>query len=203
MSDTSKTAPVEHTPAISEEDVIEGMRALEGYIDLTPHDFKSLYEKVYIFTRRRILRETRAADIMTQPVITVRETDTLEQLVRLLANHAISGAPVVNAQGKLTGVISEKDILCLMGRDPNSHIMRLIADSLFRPLCLDAESRNIKVSGIMSTPPRYVEERTSLGEIISMFETKAINRLPVTDEEGRAVGIITRDDMITAISQRL
>lgn len=202
MNDT-KADPVEHIPEISEEDVIEGMRAIEGYIDLTPYDFKKLYEKVYVFTRRRILRETHAADIMTQPVVTVRETDSLEQLVRLLAEHSISGVPVVDGQDKITGVISEKDILCFMGRDPKSHIMRLIADSLFRPLCLDAESRNLKVSGIMSSPARCVEEGTSLGDIIAMFETKAINRLPVTDEEGKAAGIITRDDMITAISRRL
>jgi len=185
----------------SEEDVIEGMKELRAYIDLTPNDFKQLYEHVHKIARRRIFQQISAADIMTSPATVVGESLTLEEAVGVLAGRRISGAPVVDGENRLTGVISEKDILRVLGENPTAGLMNVV-DSCLRRTFEFGETPGLKrVGEIMSRPAVSVGPESRLGDIVRLFEEKSINRLPVADSSGAVLGIITRSNVITAVSR--
>lgn len=187
-------------PNFSEEDIIEAMGELKGYIDLTPHDFKELYIKVYQQARRRILESKKAGEIMNSPAVLISDTASVSDLVELLDQKGISGLPVVDAQGNLTGVVSEKDVLLALGERPSAGPMRLVSRFCDVPQAVCGDIRLKKVREIMSSPAVSIPAEATLAELLSLFESRAINRLPVTGPDGQVSGIITRADLISAVS---
>ena len=185
----------------SEEDVLEGMRQLRAYIDLTPDDFKRLYDQVHQIARRRLFRETTAGDIMTRPAVVVGEDLSLEAAVSVLADHRISGAPVVDRDGRLCGVLSEKDILRALGEKPAAGLMDLVDHCLRLSFEFRTDPRADQVRDVMSRPPVAIGLEISLGDIMRIFEANSINRLPVTDASGAVLGIITRANVMAAVSR--
>ncbi len=100
---------------ISDEDIVVAMKKIPGYLDITPSDFMEIYRVAYDHALHRLKHAITAEQIMTRQVITVAETAPLAELVRLLADHDISGMPVIGPDRTIAGVISEKDFLSKMG----------------------------------------------------------------------------------------
>lgn len=184
----------------SEEDIVEAMSELKGYIDLTPHDFKELYAKVYQQARRRILESQKAREIMNSPAVAITETASVSELVELLDQKGISGLPVLNSQGLLVGVVSEKDVLLALGERPSAGQMRLVSRFCDASPGVCGDIRLKQVREIMSSPAVGIQTEATLAEVLNLFESRAINRLPVIDSDGLVAGIITRANLITAVS---
>lgn len=193
----------EESPLFTEEDVLEAMREIPGYIDVTPGDFAIIFAKAFEHARNNILRHTTAGVIMRQPAVCIFQEQTLADLIHLLAAHGISGVPVLNAHGTVAGVVSEKDILRALGRCADARLMRLLADNLDTPLTLDESRKHQSLKHIMSTPAITVGTDTPLADIIAIFQGWSINRLPVTTPEGAPLGVITRHNIIKAFGRFL
>ena len=95
---------------ISEQDVVEAMKAIQGYLDITPGDFKEVYQVAYSLAIKRLLSSRRAADLMTQPAQVVGRDMDLVKAAALLAEKQISGAPVIDNEGKIIGVDDRQSI---------------------------------------------------------------------------------------------
>jgi predicted transcriptional regulator len=113
-----------------------------------------------------------AKDIMTRDVIAASPAMSVKNLAAILIKNQISGVPVAAKDGKLVGIVSEADILAKKGKD---------------------------VRSIMSKKVISVSEDTAVEEIAKLMTTHKINRLPVV-RENRAVGIISRADIVSAIA---
>src|SRR4030067_435205 len=100
---------------ISEEDIYEAMKEIRGYLDITPGDFKEIYKLTYRHAFNRLARSIKARDIMTKDVSFVTRATPLKEVAKLMAREKISGVPVIDADKKVLGVISEKDFLAHMG----------------------------------------------------------------------------------------
>lgn len=142
------------------------------------------------------------AEIMTRDVATILEDATLREAAVLLTERHISGAPVVNAQGELVGVLSESDLL-------NDHkkreaLPRITAFGLFvapedAVRRMYHEGADLPVRTVMTTPALSVSDTTTVAEASRLLLGKKINRLPVLDSEGKLVGILTREDILRAV----
>ena len=113
-----------------------------------------------------------ARDIMTRDVITVGSTATVKEAAQILTQQQLSGAPVVNQQGQIVGVVSEADIVANKGR---------------------------QVKDIMSKNVCSIGEETAVEEIAALMMTRKIKRLPVMRGE-KLVGIVSRADIVGAIA---
>lgn len=100
---------------LTTEDVYRGMQEVGSYLDITMQDFRELYEHAYRIARDRILHSVTAADIMRVPVLCVGEGDGVIDVIRFLDEHGISGAPVVDADGRPLGLVSRTDIINAFG----------------------------------------------------------------------------------------
>jgi len=145
-----------------------------------------------------------AKDIMNREVITVSPGTSVEELGRLFIERNISGAPVVDENGDLYGIVTEND---LISKEKRFHIPTIIRifDALI-PLQSDAMvEREIKkmaattVGDICTRDVVTVDEETSLNDIATIMTEKRIHLLPVL-KEGRLVGIIGKKDVIRAIA---
>lgn len=120
-----------------------------------------------------------AADVMIRDVVTVSETTPLKEVARLFAEKRITGAPVVNAQGELIGVISETDII----RKSNS---------------IGAWSPD-KAGQVATKPAVTVAPNESLQRVCELMFNRRIHRVVVAEGSSIA-GIITTMDILKAIA---
>jgi len=145
----------------------------------------------------------KAGEIMTKNVITVNAGDDVGKMARLLLEHRISGLPVVDDSGKLVGVVSETDLV-LQEKPVRTPFYVVIFDS---PIYLEKPNRFIhdikravaqKVGDLMSTKPYTVGPEASIEDVATIMTEKDVNRVPVVDDDGKLIGIITRQDIIKA-----
>jgi CBS domain-containing membrane protein len=181
---------------ISDDDVYEAMKDISGFLDITPGDCKEIYRKAYEHAVVRLTRSVKVADVMTRDVAFVLESAPLKGVAQIMAEKHISGVPVVSTDGKVTGVISEKDFLAAMAGGEATTFMKVVAQCLQGGACLAAPIRPKCAGDIMSSPAITVNELTSVVEVANLLARNKINRVPVVDPEGRLVGIVSRADVI-------
>jgi len=117
-----------------------------------------------------------ASDIMTHKVATIRPEASAQEAAQLLDEKRISGAPVVDAESKIIGIITEADIISKVNRDG---------------LC---------VADIMSHDVIAISEETPVSEIAALLTERKIKRVPVV-RDGKLVGIVSRADIVHAVAQ--
>jgi CBS-domain-containing membrane protein len=184
---------------ISDEDIYQAMKEIPGYLDITPGDFKEVFLHAYRHAVERLIHSIKAKDMMTKHVVSVKKQTTLKEVAELMAQHEISGVPVIDQDNKVIGVISEKDFLFHMSSKKITTIMGVLAECLKSKGCIILPIKQGKAEDIMSTPAITVKEDAQLIEITRLFTEKAINRVPVIDqEEERLIGIISRGDIVRA-----
>lgn len=146
----------------------------------------------------------KAKDIMKKDVIVVSEDMTVEELGRLFIEKGISGAPVVDKDGRLKGIVTEND---LISRNKRLHIptfLRLF-DAII-PLeslgTIEEEIRKMTASTVAEICTKdviTVDEDTPIEEIATLMVEKRIHLLPVVSGE-KLVGIIGRHEVLRGIS---
>ncbi|MBF2078513.1 MAG: CBS domain-containing protein [Synechococcales cyanobacterium T60_A2020_003] len=144
---------------------------------------------------------TTVADVMTLNPVTVQDDAPLNEAIRLLAEHRISGLPVTNADGDLVGVISESDLMWQeTGVTPPAYIM--VLDSV---IYLENPSRYERelhkalgqtVAEVMSKDVVKVSSDMPLRKAAQIMHDRHVRRLPVLDADGKIVGILTRGDIV-------
>jgi CBS domain-containing protein len=150
-----------------------------------------------------------AKDVMNPEVLTVRVDLTVRELVAFLTENQISGAPVVDLEGRLVGVVSVTDVAendaerpDLVGdrsipADVRGWESRIDSDDI-RPLHI--ESDDLLVRDIMTPTVYTVPEDTPVARIAQAMVAGRIHRLLVT-HRGRAVGIVTSLDLVRLLAE--
>ena len=140
-------------------------------------------------------------EVMTEDVLTVPTGKTLKETAQILASTGISGLPVTDDDGNVVGVISEGDIL-FKERSPERRRGGSFA-WLFFPDMIENEAKlDARTAGeAMSSPAVTIGPDRPIGEAAARMLDDAVNRLPVVDDEGDLVGIVTRADLVRAFTR--
>src|SRR6516162_4436631 len=151
----------------------------------------------------------RAMDVMTSEVISVDPDTSVQALAALLSERGISGVPVVDADNRVVGVISEGDLVYRVetgterrkeartGRRRSWWLDRIASD---RELARDyVKSHGRTVRDVMTRNVVVVDDTTELADIAILLETKRIKRVPVV-RDGRLVGIVSRANLVRALA---
>lgn len=142
-----------------------------------------------------------ARDIMTTEVIAVHPNEDVEKVAELLLKHHISGLPVLDDSGKLVGVVTEGDLV-IRRKQVRAPLHVVILDSL---IYLESPHRFLeeikraaaqKVGDLMTTKLYTVGPETAVETVATKMVERRVNRLPVTDADGKLLGIISRQDII-------
>ena len=143
----------------------------------------------------------RAHQIMTRPAITILPDASITEAANLMLQRHISGLPVVDAAGKLVGIVSEGDFI------RRSEIGTQRRRGGFLKLILGpgqaaadfVHERGCRISEIMTHDPVTVSEDTSLEAIVALMEKNKLKRLPVMRGE-KLVGIVSRSNLLQAVA---
>lgn len=123
------------------------------------------------------MKDLKAKDIMTRPVLSARKNASARDIALQLLSGLFSGMPVTDENGKVIGMVTEFDLL--------------------GNICEGKELSKLTAEDIMSENPVTADVNTPVREILNIMLDKNIIRLPIT-EEGRLVGIVARCDILRA-----
>ena len=187
---------IECPPEILEEDILGAMKAIKGYLDITPGDFRSLYVLAYKQAVERLTHSVKVRDIMTRNVISAKGDTPLIQVAQIMALEGVSGVPVVDDGQRVVGVISDNDFVLHMGGEDLRSFMGVVAHCLTSRKCVAQPMRHQTAGDIMTHPAVTITREASVSDVTYLMTTRNINRVPVTDDEDRLVGIIARANIV-------
>jgi len=146
--------------------------------------------------------------LMKTSVISTTPEATLEEVINVLSTNKISGLPVVDPDNKVIGIITEKVILEFSG---STHAIPLIGSSGWISPHTDVTTTtsfkkgyellsNFTVDKVMASEPISVKKDMSIAKVANLM--KKVNHIPVVDEEGKLIGIISRSDLVDYLVKR-
>ena len=145
-------------------------------------------------------------DIMETDVPAIYPSDPVEAVLKVLRSHELPGVPVINEGGRCVGIITEADlVLSAEGADLHlPHYFQLFGGVVFLESMSHFEDRLRKAfastaADMMTEDPVTIEAGASVDEAARLIARKRHNRLPVV-EHGRLVGVVTRVDVLDALT---
>lgn len=142
-----------------------------------------------------------AASIMTAPVVTVTEDTPVRDIVRLLLSRGISGVPVLNGEGKVTGLVSEGDLLrrAELGTQKQRGSWLAFFTGTATLAHEYVRSHGEVARDIMTRSVITVGPGTSLAEIADVMEERRVKRVPVLEGDV-LVGIVSRSNLLRTLA---
>lgn len=140
------------------------------------------------------MRTWRIGDVMTRDVVTVHADAEYREIVDLLTERQISAVPVVDEQHRVVGVVSEADLL---------HKIEFVGEEQQRRVFIsrrrrraEAKAHGLRARELMSAPAITIAPGAPLAAAAKLMDDERVKRLPVVDDHGRLVGIVTRSDLL-------
>ena len=131
-------------------------------------------------------------DVMTTSVITAREDTPFKELAAVLASSRVSGFPVIDRAGTVIGVVSETDLV-IKEADQAGHPASFAGLRRSR----DREkAAGVTAAQVMTSPPVTIGPGEPVQHAAFLMYDRAVSRLPVVDEAGHLVGIVSQVDVL-------
>jgi len=178
-------------------DILEMVR--EGLITTTPVE-------VIKYTSRAIgpfPAHLTVADVMTRQVVSVRPDTPVAGIVALLIDRALRSAPVVDAENRVIGIITDGDLLTRGATE--------LPLALQRELSLAERAATIETlaahphtaADLMTPDPVTLPETTPLAEAAAVMADRGLKRIPVVDAQQRLIGMVSRSDLLATVAEGL
>lgn len=140
------------------------------------------------------MRTWRVDDVMTTDVVTVSADTPYREIVDTLAGRRVSAAPVADEHHRVVGVVSEADLLHKIEYVGETHERRVFAGKRRREA--QAKAQGAVARDLMSAPAVTIAPDASLTAAAKLMDDERVKRLPVTDQQGRLRGIVSRGDLL-------
>ncbi|MCL6735991.1 CBS domain-containing protein [Streptomyces neyagawaensis] len=139
------------------------------------------------------MRHRMVSDLMTTDVVRVRRDTGFKEIAKLLAEYDITAVPVVDDDDRPLGVVSEADLL----RKEAAQLDPAGLLPVLRPMdAAGAKAEASTAEGLMNSPAVTARPQWTVVEAAQVMERHHVKRLPVVDEAGRLVGLISRADLL-------
>jgi CBS domain-containing protein len=141
-------------------------------------------------------------DMLIKEVVSISPDENALEALRVLSKRQISGLPVVDAQGKLVGMFTEKDVLSYILPSYIEKVGRFIYEE--DPKATRKKFSDLKmltVGQLMRKEVITIKEETGMVEAARVMLTQRARRLPVLDAAGKMVGIVARCDVLRAMAK--
>ncbi len=136
-------------------------------------------------------------DVMTTGVIAVRGDTSFKEMAAMLGSSRVSGFPVIDRAGKVIGVVSETDML-IKEADRASHPEVFAGLRRSRDL---QKAAGVNAAELMTSPPVTIGPEEPVQHAAFLMYDRAVERLPVVDEAGHLVGIVSQVDVLSIFSR--
>ncbi len=132
-------------------------------------------------------------DVMSTHVYAVKETASFKEIATRLHELRVSAFPVIDLEGKVTGVVSEADLLpkeALGGEVPS--VLRSLGRSRER-----TRVTAVTAADLMTRPPVTIGPNEPVTHAARLMYSARVKRLPVVSADGKLIGIVARSDVLS------
>jgi CBS domain-containing protein len=138
-------------------------------------------------------------DVMTTEVVAVEAWTPFKEIVARLAQHRISAVPVVDADRRVLGIVTEADLLLKQEHpDPKADVSLIWTR---RRRQERAKAAAAVAAKLMTTPAVTVPPTATITEAARRMHTARVKRLPVVDERGQLLGMVSRADLLKVFTR--
>ena len=143
----------------------------------------------------------RATDVMVTNVITVRSDTSVREIAEILLANRISAVPVLDKAGNMVGIVSEGDLIHRVEvgteRHPSWWLEFMAGKQTLAQEFIKSHAR--RAADLMTRNVITVKADMPLGELASLLEKHRIKRVPVVDDSGKIIGIVSRANLVQAL----
>jgi CBS domain-containing protein len=140
-------------------------------------------------------------DVMTKNVLSISKYESIMNVANVLTEKNISGLPVVDKEKKVLGIVTQADILSMVGVSREHTFKDLLRYMLGERL---PEKKMGDLAGdIMTSPALTIRPDANIAEAVKIMDERRIRRLTVTDAQNNLIGILTRADILKAVINKL
>ena len=149
---------------------------------------------------------TPVREVMTRDVVTLRPDQPVQQAADVLAGKAIGAAPVVDADGKLVGLLRDEDLIVSEARLHVPTVISFLGADLVLPSSLHRFEHELKkaagatVADVMITDFHVAKPDDTLDGVATEMHDRDVTHVPVV-EGGKLVGIVARGDLVRFLSR--
>jgi CBS domain-containing membrane protein len=195
--DAGRGAGAERSADPLDADIEEALASFDEVVDVSPDTMAALFRRAQAVAHQRRHHGPLAGDIMSRNVLTVRAGDSLRVAWRLFSIHHVKALPVVDADGRFVGMVSQADFLSssVLSEDGNLHLG-------FRRRVLASLSRRIvpkTVGDIMDRRLQPVRPDMSALALVLRVVDEGLHTIPVIDTTRRLVGVVSQGDLLAAL----
>ncbi|MCS6887875.1 MAG: DUF190 domain-containing protein [Chloroflexus sp.] len=140
------------------------------------------------------------ADVMNHEVVSVTTDTPVGELVRLLLERGLRAMPVVDAQRKVVGIVTDADLLQRGVSQLPLHLQQLLPGDERAAQLAAMAARPERAGDVMTPNPQTIPATASLAQAALVMAEYDHKRLPVVDNDGRLVGIISRSDVLQTVA---
>ncbi len=138
-------------------------------------------------------------DVMSTHPISVSETSSFKEIAARLREFRVSAFPVLDPDGTVVGVVSEADLLSKEALDDRHGMRGTITGLLHRTE--QAKAEGVTAAELMTTPAVTTTAEDTVEHAARLMFSRKVKRLPVVDEGGRLVGIVSRTDILAVFDR--
>lgn len=146
-----------------------------------------------------MMKHRTVSDLMTHSVVRVHARTPFKEVVKTLADHDITAVPVVDGDDRPLGVVSEADLLRRESAQPDPAGLLAVLDAPGNPSVRPAATT---AEGLMTSPAVVAHPEWTVVQAARVMDQRHVKRLPVVDDTGRLVGIVSRADLLRVFLRR-
>ncbi len=139
------------------------------------------------------------AEVMTRKVIALTDTMSVAEAWETMLKHLLKALPVLNQNGEVVGILTDEDLLERAGLEQRLSIAERLERSMLQAEFTALQESPLKVADVMTSPAITVYENEPLGVAAARMAEHGIKRLPVLDEKGKLVGVLSRVDVLKQV----
>lgn len=142
------------------------------------------------------MKQTTVADVMTRRVMAARQDAKFKEIVEVLQAAHISALPILDSEDHVIGVVSEGDLLVKEAAADREHRPRR-----HRHAAEEDKASEVQAAGLMTQPAVTIGRDATVAEAARTMSDHKVKRLPVVDDWGHLIGIVSRVDVLTVFSR--
>ncbi|HVR72935.1 MAG TPA: CBS domain-containing protein [Planctomycetota bacterium] len=143
------------------------------------------------------MRSLRVQDVMTRDVVTASPGQPVKPVAQLMHQRNVSAVPIIDEEGRLRGIVSEADLLRIADKPRRSLLEWIIRSGSF--VEVERRAEEMTAGDVMTAEVVTVRPETSAREAARTLLEAGVKRLPVVDEAGVLVGIVSRHDLLAPL----
>ncbi|KVN65077.1 MULTISPECIES: HPP family protein [Burkholderia] len=163
------------------------------WLDVDPDDLETLLRETEMQAYARTFGQLKCADLMTKNAIEVAPSTSITAALALLDRHRVKALPVVDGEGRLTGIVTRADLTRPLRR--STPLWQRLSARLPRSF----GGQPASVASVMTRDVAAVPETMPITALVPLFTHSGHHHIPVVDASRRLVGIITQTDLVTGL----